>query len=186
MALFRSRRSTQTLNFPGFCTATRLLIHSVGWSTLIWVVLVEEHAALAWWLDLLQCDILQAGNRVLWIHLDIPSKFLQGERFVMLAVNEWTDTSVPRDLQPWSMHVLPSMIGHGALSRMSNFILPLEPPFRLTVNVYEPSGLTTLPSYSLIFPSFPLGPTELHLAAKYSTGLYRTLHCTSLQYPCGS
>jgi len=85
MALFRSRRSTQTLNFPGFCTATRLPIHSVGWSTLIWVVLVEEQAAMAWWLDLLQCDILQAGNQVLWIHLDIPSKFLQGERFVMLA-----------------------------------------------------------------------------------------------------
>lgn len=79
-------------------------------------------------------------------------------------------------MQPWSMHVLPSMISHGALSRMSNFILPLEPPFRLTVNVYEPSGLTTLPSYSLVFPFLwvQLNFTQLQNIQQVCIG-----HCTA-------
>ena len=161
---FKSRGSMHALSFHGFCTALSGSGTRRGACCTVFL-----------WLDLLQCDILLVGNQVLWTHIHIPSK-VHPEWAVHNACHlmSGTHASAPRDI-----HFLPSVIGHGAFSRMPNFILHLGPLFRLTENVYEPSGLTKLQSKSLILP--PDGSRWTSPSCKiFTKSMYKTLRCRSL------
>lgn len=61
-------------------------------------------------------------------------KFIYSERFIMLAIYKWTGSPALKAIQHRTIHILPSMMGHGAFSRMSNFILHFGLLCRLTVN----------------------------------------------------
>lgn len=52
--------------------------------------------------------------------------FIYSKRFIMLAINKWTGSPALKAMQHRTMHVLPSMMGNGAFSRMSNFTCTLS------------------------------------------------------------
>ena len=131
---FKSRGSMHALSFHGFCTALSGSGTRRGACCTVFL-----------WLDLLQCDILLVGNQVLWTHIHIPSKVppAWAVHNACHLISEQTLLLQGISNLGSMHHFLPSMTGHGAFSRMSNFILHLGPLIRLSENVYEPSGLTT-------------------------------------------